>query len=70
MTPEEHSEVCEKKFGQPFLEVHQFLDQYAKYLGARHRKILHNDLGLELVGIMFGPLALKAAYQHLVDDGV
>lgn len=69
MKIEEHCKRSKKEFGDECKEVHKFLDQFSGHLGADHRKLLHNFWGIQLCGVKFGPMGMKAAYQHIVDDG-
>ncbi|TVM14023.1 hypothetical protein DPQ33_17985 [Oceanidesulfovibrio indonesiensis] len=70
MRIEEHAKRCEQELGKPFTEVHCFLDQFAmKYnMSMAHRMILHHRLGVEVVGLEFGPEAKEAAKLHIRDD--
>ena len=68
-----HCEDCEIVLGDPCLEVHEFLDQYAAYFPIRqffeyHRSFLHNYYGLSVVESRWGELGRKAAILHLVRD--
>jgi hypothetical protein len=70
MKGKDHIEKSKEMFGIGGNEVHQFLDQYSRELGADHRPILHNWLGVELCRLRFGVLAGKIAYQHILDDNM
>ena len=66
----EHCEDSEKLFGQPYKEVHRWLDEFAgsdRY-GMRHRKLRHHEAGIAEVRKRFGEEASKAARQHIVSD--
>jgi len=65
---EEHARSCEAAFGNPFTEVHDFLDQYSKAFPGQHRKLYHHRQGLALVAELFGPEAVKAAERHILED--
>jgi len=66
----QHETHCKQELGKPFTKVHRFLDQFAsKYcLSMAHRMILHHRLGVEVVGLEFGPEAKEAARLHIRDD--
>ena len=69
MKLESHCNVCLRLFGDPFGEVHQWLDEYATTpLGARHRRKRHHLEGVEMVRHRWGDRAAEAARQHLIDD--
>ncbi len=69
MNAAEHCARCEKLLGQPWPEVHAFLDQFfAQFPYEAHRIILHHALGVERVVALFGPEARKAAILHIRDD--
>jgi len=70
---EEHCKDCVEELGEPFYEVHAFLDQYSEmfpitHFAAYHRTFLHNTYGLRLVKAMWGEKAWKAAVLHVVTD--
>jgi hypothetical protein len=64
-----HEKSCVKTFGNPFSEVHLFLDSFSrKYRGFSHRVLLHHSLGVELCVKKFGCQAGAAAIQHIMDE--
>ena len=65
---EEHCKECVRVMGEPFEEVHEWLDELFAYCGADHRDIRHNVKGVEKIREMFGDLAAQAATIHIVQD--
>ena len=65
---EEHCEDCVRALGKPYEEVHKWLDELFASVGADHRDIRHNCLGVEKVRKMWGDEAGKAAEIHIVAD--
>jgi len=66
-----HCEDCAKALGNPWPEVHKFLDQYAgKVPGelANHRVELHHKNGIAMVRAKWGDEAAKAAEIHIRED--
>ena len=70
----DHAEDCRRLLGKPFLEVHKFLDQYAKifppvnsYLDY-HRTFLHNSYGIKIIRAKWGYKASMAGLVHLYRD--
>jgi hypothetical protein len=57
-------------FGEPFEEVHKWLDEFAgkEGIGFRHRKYRHHLKGAEEVRIKFGETAFHVALQHIKSD--
>ena len=57
-------------FGEPFKEVHLWLDEFmgAPGIGARHRRKRHHRAGLEEARRLFGDRAAEAARQHIISD--
>lgn len=65
----EHEQHCIEVFGEPFTDIHLWLDQY--FLSARgvaHRIALHHRLGIELGVEKFGEKARAALELHVQDD--
>lgn len=65
----EHEQHCLKMLGNPFTEVHIWLDQY--FIAARgvaHRIVLHHRIGIELGIAVFGEQARAALKLHIQDD--
>ena len=69
MKLEAHCGVSVGLFGDPFCDVHLWLDEYFfTPLGARHRRKRHHLAGIEEVRRRWGDLAAEAARQHIIDD--
>ena len=69
MWQHEHEARCLEILGQPFSEIHQFMDQFfPRYRDYSHRVILHHLQGVALVKKRFGRAAGQAALLHLKDD--
>lgn len=69
MTQQQHEQECLAEYGQPFSEVHIFLDQYySRFPGINHRILLHHQRGIELVVQRFGESARGPAEQHIQLD--
>jgi len=69
----EHEKDCMDRFGEPFTEVHKWLDEFAKKYPVtvfedQHRQFRHNKEGIEEVRKMWGDRAADAALLHLVRD--
>lgn len=68
-----HCEDCVRILKEPFKEVHQWLDYYARiftirpYLGY-HRFFRHNKRGLIYIKNRWGALAADACRIHLIRD--
>jgi len=65
---EVHCADCERELGKPYEEVNSWLDELFEFLGADHRDIRHNILGVEKVRNMWGDEAAKAAEIHILAD--
>ena len=70
---EEHAKDCKILLGNPWKQVHRFLDQYTKVFPVvifteYHRGFLHNKYCIEVVEAMWGPEAGKAAIAHIARD--
>ena len=65
----EHERECVKELGEPWTQIHVFMDQYAqKYRGFLHRRLLHHQLGIGLAVHRFGESARPAATLHVNQD--
>jgi len=68
-----HCEDCEKVLGKPFLEVHEWMDHYAKkyspklYL-EKHRQFRHHAEGIKKAIELFGYYGGQAAKLHIIRD--
>jgi len=65
---EVHCEDCVRELGKPYADVHNWLDELWEVLGAEHRDIRHNVLGVEKVREMWGDEAARAAEIHIEAD--
>lgn len=65
---EEHSKDCVKALGEPFFEVHDWLDELWPTVGPCHRFIRHHEGGVEEVRKMWGDKAAEAAKIHIRKD--
>jgi len=67
---EDHCEESIRLFGQPYAEVHRWLDAFAggPEYGFRHRKKRHHDAGIREAITLFGEAAGPVARQHIITD--
>jgi hypothetical protein len=67
---EQHCAESIQFFGQPFAEVHRWLDEFAGKppYGMRHRRVRHHLTGIAEVRKLWGPDATAAARQHVISD--
>lgn len=65
---EVHCADCIRELGEPFEEVHQWLDELFSMVGSDHRDVRHNEKGVEKVRKMFGDRAAQAAEIHIMKD--
>ena len=70
MTFEEHCEESKKLFGNPYEEIHRWLDEFmgAPGIGMKHRKFRHHQEGTMRVEKLLGKEAVKVAKQHIISD--
>ncbi len=68
MTLEEHCQQSLEFFGEPFKEVHLWLDEFAGKTTFRHRRLRHHQEGIEQIIRMYGERAGKAARLHIISD--
>lgn len=69
MRQEEHEAHCQEILGQPWPEVHEFLDQFfQRYRSYSHRIILHHQAGIAHLRQRLGEAARAAAELHVKDD--
>ena len=64
----EHCADCELELGEPFPQVHLWLDALSVKMGPKHRSARHHAGGVEQVRKMWGDRAAKAAEIHLRKD--
>lgn len=67
---EDHCRESVDEFGEPFEEVHRWLDAFAGMpgIGMRHRRKRHHLAGIDEVRRLFGEHAAEAARRHVVSD--
>ena len=67
---EQHCAESVRDFGNPYGEVHRWLDEFAGRPphGMRHRKFRHHGAGIEEVRKRWGEEAAAAARQHIIAD--
>jgi len=63
-----HCQDCVRELGEPFEQVHRWLDELFQYVGSDHRDIRHNVLGVNKIKEMYGEKAAKAAEIHIMAD--
>lgn len=69
-TFEEHCKRCIAVMGEPFEEVHRWLDEFHGQppWGTRHRRFRHHLEGIAEVRRMWGDEAARAAETHIRQD--
>lgn len=65
---ERHCQDCINALGEPFEEVHLWLDEYFDQMGPKHRVVRHHEEGIREVEEMWGKSAAKAAEIHIKAD--
>ena len=67
---EQHCIESVQLFGEPFEEVHRWLDELAGRPphGMRHRKFRHHQAGIDEVRRRWGDKAAAAARAHIIAD--
>ena len=67
---DEHCEESVILFGEPFEQVHRWLDEFAgkKPYGMKHRKKRHHLAGIMEIERLYGERAALAAKQHIISD--
>ncbi len=68
MTFEEHCQQSILFFGEPFAEVHRWLDEFAGKTIFRHRRLRHHEAGIDRIIRMYGEKAGRAARLHIISD--
>ena len=63
-----HCQDCVIALGEPFTEVHAWLDEFWPTLGPAHRYVRHHTAGIEEVRRMWGDRAATAAIIHIKKD--
>jgi hypothetical protein len=64
----QHCSDCRRELGEPFEQVHEWLDVLFKVLGPKHRSARHHAGGVEHVRKMWGDRAAFAAEIHIRKD--
>lgn len=64
----EHCEDCIRELGEPFEEVHKWLDALFRVLKYKHRSARHHTKGVEAIRAMYGNRAALAAEIHIKKD--
>ncbi len=64
----EHCADCVDELGEPFDEVHEWLDALQADYGPMHRPFRHHTEGVEKVRAMWGDGAARAAEIHILRD--
>ena len=69
-TLERHCEAARQKFGQPYEEIHRWLDAFCgtELYHSRHRQVRHHETGIVQAGHIFGKYAEEVARQHIIID--
>jgi hypothetical protein len=62
---EEHCRDTERRFGNRFEDVHRWLDELQPTLGPEHRKVRHNESGVQYCLGRWGVAAACAAQAHI-----
>ena len=65
---EEHRADCVEQLGEPFTQVHQWLDELQADYGPMHRPFRHQTEGVERVRSRWGDRAASAAEIHIRRD--
>jgi len=64
----EHCDDCIKELGEPYSDVHVWLDEFFVKLKGKHRDVRHHKEGVEEVRKMWGDKAARAAEIHIIKD--
>ncbi len=67
-THEEHCQECLETLGEPFIHVHDWLDEFSYKMGPPHRFERHHTEGVEEVRERWGDQAAEAAILHIKRD--
>ena len=67
---EVHCEDCKNILGEPFEEVHLWLDEFFLFnnISSDHRQHRHNQKGVDEVRRIWGDKAAQAAEIHIMKD--
>lgn len=69
---EEHCRRTSEIFGQPYEEIHRWLDEFARNYSPseryKHRKFRHHLEGIQEAREVFGDIGALVAALHILDD--
>lgn len=65
---DEHCQDCIKALGEPYENVHRWLDAFFPVYGFDHRPERHHDEGIKEVRQIWGDGAARAAEIHILKD--
>ena len=65
---QEHENDCYAALGNPFTEVHRWLDEFFRTMGPKHRAIRHHQGGVDEARKKWGDDAAQAAEIHIHKD--
>ena len=70
MTFDLHCERSREILGEPFCDIHRWLDEYYGHprYRTKHRRLRHHRQGIEQVRKRWGDRAAEAAELHVLDD--
>lgn len=70
MKLEEHCKESILLFGESYIQVHKWLDEFAGKLGIgmKHRCYRHHEAGIKQVNDLWGEKAAMAARKHIISD--
>lgn len=63
-----HERECVEALGEPWTQVHEWLDAYFAEMGPLHRRMRHHREGVEEVRHLWGDAAARAAEIHILAD--
>ncbi len=67
-THQQHCQDCIDQLGNPYKQVHLWLDELQPTLGPQHRAVRHNNKGIAYVRKQWGEQAAQAARIHIERD--
>lgn len=67
---EAHCQESIRLFGDPYEEIHRWLDEFqgTERYRMRHRRVRHHEAGIREAGKLFGEQAEAVARQHIISD--
>lgn len=67
---EDHCEESIMLFDNSYVQVHQWLDEFAGKpgIGMKHRCFRHHEAGIQHIKEMWGEQAALAARRHIISD--